>query len=361
MIKVLTVLSQLLLVGLFFVPQFLFGGLSGYANSTIYISEVYYQRTEISGFDKWIEIYNPTDRDIQLADYSLLIGKSGYIYNFKSNFIPANDYIIIQNSRSDMVGLLGQNNEIIDEYSGRISWISNTTGASNHITLSLLNNGQNVQTISYNHAQTQQLLAASNTSLTCTIYSCEPTTTTKFGYNISPRSTYNPIVIDTPTVTPIDEPIPTIIPQLQTPDKPTPQSNPAPFTTPLQVPVLAPITQPASTPVVVPEVITNPTPALSPIDVVVESNPINVTLPELSIELDFSSTAAPLELPLYKEYILTQITVPPIVVIHEIITVAILAYVGYILLKQSISYISNSIFLLDAILTNIQPQATLVL
>jgi Lamin Tail Domain len=155
-------------------------------SNSVYISEVFYSRSSYSSFDKWIELYNPTNNSVNLQGHSLIIGKSNYTVPL-SGVIAPGDYFIIQNSREGEVHMLENLGVAIDQYSGRVYWLSNKTTEDTHITLSLQINGVSTQTINYGKTRTNELLALDSTSLECSISNCFPSTYNWKGYFASPK------------------------------------------------------------------------------------------------------------------------------------------------------------------------------
>lgn len=66
---------------LFALSLCIFSPLNTHANNDIFISEIGFMGSTLSGNDKWIEIHNPTNSIISLSDYTLTTKHAG---NFKS-------------------------------------------------------------------------------------------------------------------------------------------------------------------------------------------------------------------------------------------------------------------------------------
>ncbi len=72
------------------------------------INEVAWMGTQASAFDGWIELYNPTDADVDLANWSIFGAETGNCLNFgaadgaATTVIPAEGYLIYANHADDV-------------------------------------------------------------------------------------------------------------------------------------------------------------------------------------------------------------------------------------------------------------------
>jgi hypothetical protein len=147
-------------------------------SSELYISEVYFQGSEFSARDKWIEIYNPSNKSVSLDSYSITIGKQAHNYKLTNTSQPSiapQSTLIFGNSYGTNIPTM------LDKYSisttnsfGLMYWLSNNSDDT-YINISLLKNNSVIQDIQYNNQTTSNwLLNNKNTSIECTAAICTP-------------------------------------------------------------------------------------------------------------------------------------------------------------------------------------------
>jgi hypothetical protein len=127
------------LLGLFvfFVASFLFTP-QVFGTNSVYISEVNYNGSSISGGDKWVELYNPANSSINITGWKLNMPNSSKTGKVAlSGNIPANSAFVVGVKNAKFTNLFAGS----DLTNYNITNISNTqSGEVNYISVQLLDN-----------------------------------------------------------------------------------------------------------------------------------------------------------------------------------------------------------------------------
>jgi len=143
-----------------------------YANQSVYISEVNFAGStrpdcKLCSYDKWIELYNPSQQAIDVSFWTLQFRESQDATNnlkFPPNtFIQAKSNYLVRNRYNGLTSTLSSANIQADAISGKVLRVSSNTAGQRRIQASLLNStGQKISEFNLNESAISKLESETN-------------------------------------------------------------------------------------------------------------------------------------------------------------------------------------------------------
>jgi hypothetical protein len=143
-----------------------------YANQSVFISEVNFAGStrpdcKLCSYDKWIELYNPSQQAIDVSFWTLQFRESQDATNnlkFPPNtFIQAKSNYLVRNRYNGLTSTLSSANIQADAISGKVLRVSSNTAGQRRIQANLLNStGQKISEFNLNESAISKLESETN-------------------------------------------------------------------------------------------------------------------------------------------------------------------------------------------------------